>query len=1352
MSHSANLRRRAGLLASSSLIAASATVAFGMGMVVLTPTTALAADECGVPGANAGAADVFVCAAGTYPTGIVYPTTDGDLTLTLEEDATGAVVTTNGGIQVTGAAGDALVLDRAVTAGNGGLGDPSIVNTAGAGITYTSPDSDITINLSDVDTGDTALTVTGSTSGVTATTAGAGNIAITLTNGTVTGEAGVGIGANAAAGSATVSTGAATINSTNTAAGAVAAGVAAYANGGIAVSGSGTINATGDLQAFGVLAVGDGAIVVNQTGTINSTADYAWGVYTLGTAGSSIAITTGTVNVTQTGGAFGGGKGISAYTGGAVTINAGSTNTTGLYADGIFVGGVFGIAGDTTIVSGAVTTTGDEADGIDVGAHGVIDITSTSITTSGLNSNGIEADSDLANVVIRSSNISATGAGSIGIAANGATGVAITTGSVTAGATGIVAGSTGGNVLITGAGGTITGNAGNGITAVSDTGSTTVNLGATNVVSLNTGVGANSYGVSVTGATGVTVTGTGTVTATAGNYAIGVYASSPGAIVVNQTGTINAAAPTGYAWGVYAINTGGNSIAITTGAVNVTQGGGLLGGGDGISAYTTGAVTIASGAISTTGDFADGIFVGGVGGIAGNTVINAGAITTTGADSDGIDVGAHGSIAITTAAINVSGAGSNAVEAISDLSTVAVTTNGAIVASGAGSNGLWVRGETGLTITTNANVTANTNAINSLVTGVGNATINVGAASVVRAPGTGAGNVAVQVETQSGSTTTINNTGTIRSMNATVAGAAADLAIQGAVGNVVINNTGRIDGRLNFADLTGTNRAQINVTGAGNWHTTGVTTLSGGNDAIVNSGLISTLGTTTIDFGADTGLAPRDVFTNSGRLVAGETSGAALLTLSGLETFNNSGTIFFGSLDGGLTSDGQTNDRIVMTGTNFVGSGASVLAMDVNLGVTGQASCAAAVVADCLSLPGGTVSGVTGIRINNTNGGPGGLNTAGITLVEAGSITAGSLVIDPSSANYVTRGGAGAVDNGFFFYRLVPQGTTRVALVSAPDAEAFEFVQLGGAASDVWHLTTGTWHDRQADLRDGFAGEGDRAGVWLKIFGAQTERDEEASFDSLGTIFTFDTSFEQNTAGLVGGIDLIGGASDNGGWLGGVSVGYVDSDVTFNETNTLYSLSGLTGGVYGSFVSGGWYVDGNISGNWLDVDYSTPNSTPGVTFTEAGSIDSLGAQVETGWRFPLGSTAWVEPMGSVSWVSTSFDDVTVPGGSVEIDDVDSLRASLGVRVGMTTQFSGFKLQPSLYAKAWNEFEGDASTTFNNTGAAFGVEDDFSGSFADVGGQLNVFSEGGLTAFVNGGYKWNSDFNTTKVTIGFRYQF
>jgi hypothetical protein len=1360
MSLSNQPRRRAGLFATSSLMAVGATL-LGLSAMALAPTRALAADECGNPAANAGAPDTFSCASGTYPTGIIYPLTAGDLTLNLDEDAGGAVITTTGGIQVVGVAGDNLALGRTVTVA--GTGDPQIVNTLGSGIDFTSPDANIAINLTDGDGGDTPIVVTGATNGIVANTGGAGNASVTLSNGTVTGQAGDGIDATTGAGgTATVAIGGATINASNTALGANSTGVSVSGGAGMTVTGTGAINATGDQNAYGISAVGAGPIIINETGAITATGTYAWGVYSLGTGGGTIDITTANVTANQPGGPLGGGDGISAYTTGAVTIHSGNVHTTGVYADGIVVGGA-GIAGDTIITSGAVTTTGAQSDGIDVGAHGLIDITSNAVTTSGANSNGIEADSDLSRVTINSTGaISATGAGSNGIHAGGATGVTITTHAITAGATGIDAASSAGNVLITGAGGAIRANAGDGVTATSTVGSSTVNLGANTVTSSNTTVGASSYGVAAYGATGMTVTGTGAITATGDNNAIGILAQGAGPIVINETGTIIANGT--YGWGVYAQNTAGGPISITTSNIVVNQPGGLLGGGDGISAYTAGATTINSGAISTTGNSDNGIFVGGVGGIAGATTITSGAITTTGPNSNGILTRGHGPVVITSGTVTASGANSSGIVAATDLSSVAITSNGAISATGAGAQGINATGATGTTVNANGNITATTNAIATNQTGVGAGVINIGAAATVRGGGTSLTTATIDATTLSGQTTTINNAGVIRSTNATVAGSAGDLAIRGVGGNVTVANTGRIDGRMDFSALTGVNKATVTNAATGSIHTTGVTTFSGGNDTLSNAGLLATAGATTYDFAGDTAVAPRDVFNNSGKLVNGETTGASTFTATGLETFNNSGSVYFGSLDGGTTSDGQTNDRIVMTGTGggtaFVGSGASTLFMDASLGVATQTNCAAASVADCLSLPGGTVTGSTKIRVNNTNTGPGGLNTTGIVLVDAtgGSIAPGSLTLDPASANYVVRGGAGAIDTGFFFYRLAPLGTTQSALVSAPDNEAFEFTQMGAAATDTWYATTGAWFDRQADVRNTLGGleAGSHPGIWLKVVGDFASRNESQTYTFGGTPFTYDLGYKQNTAALIGGVDLLGGSDGGKAWLVGVDLGYVDSDVNFRASSTRVSMSGTVLGVYGSWINGPWYLDATVNGNFLDMRDSLP-SIPGTALipnpvTASGKVRSIGGQIEIGWRMPMSENSWWEPTASLAYVTTRFDNLTVPGGSVAFDDVKSLRGSLGLRASTLMTYATFSVQPTVYVKVWDEWKGDSRSTLNNPGAAVVGQDSFQGTFADVGGQVNVFSSGGLTAFVQGGYKWNSDYKDTTISAGFHYRF
>src|SRR5690606_16365020 len=107
---------------------------------------------------------------------------------------------------------------------------------------------------------------------------------------------------------------------------------------------------------------------------------------------------------------------------------------------------------------------------------------------------------------------------------------------------------------------------------------------------------------------------------------------------------------------------------------------------------------------------------------------------------------------------------------------------------------------------------------------------------------------------------------------------------------------------------------------------------------------------TSFDFGAGA-----DTFTNSGLLVVGEpTLAASTLTVTGLESWNNSGRIVFGSSGTTMNaiSDGQINDRVLASGTTFTGSGSSRLVMDADLGATSQTSCAVLAAADCLSLTG----------------------------------------------------------------------------------------------------------------------------------------------------------------------------------------------------------------------------------------------------------------------------------------------------------------------------------------------------------------------------------------------------------------
>lgn len=993
---------------------------------------------------------------------------------------------------------------------------------------------------------------------------------------------------------------------------------------------------------------------------------------------------------------------------GDITADIDTVTTAGDDAVGVFASSA---DGDVALTTSSITTLGDGARGVNATTNtGDVIIVSDLVSTSGVVADGINAVSDFGDVTVTSNSLSTSGDAAVGIIA------ASTAGATTVRST---------RVVTTGAGAT-------GI-SVNPNHSGSADVTSTSV----TATGAGSQGITAFGGDGVTVTA-GSVTANgdaivASTLPVFIFGTplQSGNTTVSTTGAITST--NGFAIDAY---TARGSVSVTTAAGQV-----VTGGAGGIRALSLGV--------------GDGVDDGNV------TITSNGSVGVSGAPVGGDGISAAiaqpasaGQIAITANAIFATGNGVTIVNG--GTGTTAVATTGTVTA---GADGVNVVSNGAFTVVAGGALTGGANGVQA--SGVNGGVVTVNAGGVVRGLGTSATTAVVDVASPIGQRVTINNNGTIRSTNATVAGAAGDLAIRAQDGSVTVNNAGRIDGRMDFSGLGAGSSVTVNNSGAAGWHTTGLTTFSAGNDLLNNSatGLIATSGATTFGFGPDTDVAPRDVLTNAGRIVVGETSGASTLTITGLERFNNSGLILLGSLNG-TTTDGQTNDRLVISGTGggttFVGSGNSVIALDAFLGAATQTNCSAATVADCVSLPGGAVSGGTLLRVNNTTTLPGAFNPTGIVLVDAtgGSIATGSFTLDPTSSAYTLRNGAGALDTGLFFYHLAPVGTTQVALVSAPDSEVFEFVGVGQAVTGAWYTANGVWFDRQADLRDGLEGRGQSgAGIWMKMVGSQGDRDATQTYTGPGGPFVFDTGYETNTVALVGGLDLVRGGGDSSAWVLGADVGYLDTDVDFVASRSHASLQGGLYGLYGSYVSGGLFLDASVTALDLDMVYSMPSIVTAAGSTQAdGSVSSIGAQIEGGWRMPLGDRSFIEPLAGVAYVKTSIDDLTVPGGVVVFDDATSLRANIGARVGHIVEFDTFKLKATALARAWNEFDGDGRTTLINGGPDILVTDQFEGVFGEVGGGLDVFSKDErVSAFVNVNYRWNEDWSETAVTLGGRYR-
>jgi outer membrane autotransporter protein len=231
----------------------------------------------------------------------------------------------------------------------------------------------------------------------------------------------------------------------------------------------------------------------------------------------------------------------------------------------------------------------------------------------------------------------------------------------------------------------------------------------------------------------------------------------------------------------------------------------------------------------------------------------------------------------------------------------------------------------------------------------------------------------------------------------------------------------------------------------------------------------------------------------------------------------------------------------------------------------------------------------------------------------------------------------------------------------------------------------------------------------------------------------------------------MGGGSGKA-WVVGGQIGYVDSDVNFDASSTLTSFEGMTLGVYGSYVAGPLFVDAIVNANMLDYDLQVATLAPAGSNIFTGSVDSLGVQVEGGWTIPLGANGFFEPIGSLSYLSTSIDAVDVPGATIDWDDQTSLRLSLGGRIGLTADHGTFSSKWALVARYWNEFEGENDVTLNSAGPPLTLGDDFSGSFGEIGGTVNVFgADDRFSAFLNLGVKFKDDYQATDASLGLRWR-
>ncbi len=642
---------------------------------------------------------------------------------------------------------------------------------------------------------------------------------------------------------------------------------------------------------------------------------------------------------------------------------------------------------------------------------------------------------------------------------------------------------------------------------------------------------------------------------------------------------------------------------------------------------------------------------------------------------------------------------------------------------------------------------------------MGDAVLNL---SRLFVPGTG--NAAVDMTTSAGTLTQVN-------LGTFDVNTASKLFRGSGGGAFDINVTGLVWGSADFAAASGI--VDMNLASGARWWHNG-SSFGSANDLLIVETGASVFGSGTLAFGTGD-----DIYSNAGVLIVGAddnfqmnssiASRSGSYRITGLERFDNAGTIYMGGFARlqDLGSDSYPDDLLHIVGGTFTGLDGSLILMDVNLNGD-QRACDAALRSpvsddlpggDCLRIENGATAGVTRLRVKEQVAGDRGRYGSHIVVIDtAGSVSAaGHFILDEGSAGY-NPGNGGFIDKGFFIYPLVyDAGTEQHKLVATLGQDALQFPLVAQAAHQLWRLSTGTWLDRQADMRGGLD-EGFGGGVWMRVATEFADSDVSQTVDVVGNPFTFDNTNTVNSYAVTGGVDVVSGGAGDSAWVLGLTAGYAHADMAFDTSPNAMRLDGWTGGGYASFVSGGLYVDATMTANRLELEGDVPalNLKPLGTLV-ATNLISVGGQVEAGWRLPLTSNAFVEPLAGFSYVRTKYDDLNIAaddplrqGVTLAFDDPASLRAGVGARFGLGQDYGGVRAQYSLTGRVWNEFEDEARMVAYNAGDDAVLLNELTGSSGELGIGASVHAlDGALSGFVNVGGKFGDDYQATTASAGVR---
>ena len=217
--------------------------------------------------------------------------------------------------------------------------------------------------------------------------------------------------------------------------------------------------------------------------------------------------------------------------------------------------------------------------------------------------------------------------------------------------------------------------------------------------------------------------------------------------------------------------------------------------------------------------------------------------------------------------------------------------------------------------------------------------------------------------------------------------------------------------------------------------------------------------------------------------------------------------------------------------------------------------------------------------------------------------------------------------------------------------------------------------------------------------------------------------------------------------------------MNFNHSGDLFVYKGGTVGGSVTYLRGGFFVDGLAKADLLNLQINS--SLGGLNSAYSGpsvGVDTVGGIGEFGYRFGF-DPGFFEPIGTLTYSQTYIDTINALnewGANVNFSNGEDFRGAAGGRLGVTLPgvFGGHVVEAWILGRVWDEFLNNGNVVdLLNEGPDAYVFDNIGHVYGEAKGGITLVSIGrGWSGFVDGGVKFNNEWNTITAKGGVNYQF